>query len=65
MIDDIIRNIDLEISNNKPPIDDYDAGIVEGLRIARHHIVRIERDNWRELMLNPRSEYETQDGGNF
>ena len=47
--EDIIRTIDHLVIKYSPPIDDYDAGIVEGLRLARAEVFTYNDRSWNEI----------------
>lgn len=39
-VDTIVQDIDDELEQRRVVMDDYDAGIVEGLRLARETIIK-------------------------
>ena len=66
MLDDIIKQIDKKAVSLAPAMDDYDAGVIEGLRRARAIIAKQKEDEWNAIYKDTEySEFRTQDGGGF
>jgi len=66
MLDDIIKQIDKKAVSLAPAMDDYDAGMIEGLRRARAIIAQLKKDEWDAIYKDSEySEFRTQDGGGF
>ena len=45
----IIRNIDAKVVELAPPMDDYDAGTIEGLRLAREIVSKADQQQWEDI----------------
>jgi len=43
--DKVIKKIEAEIESLEPVMDDYDAGVVEGLRRAREIVIKHKRSS--------------------
>jgi hypothetical protein len=66
LLNDLIRQIDIEIEKLQPPMDDYDAGTIEGLRTARAMIMKRTDIKWDDIHGGSElSEFRAVDGGNF
>ena len=66
MLDDIIKQIDKKAVSLAPAMDDYDAGMIEGLRRARAIVAKLKEDEWNAIYKDTEySEFRTLDGGSF
>ena len=66
MLDDIIKQIDRKAVSLAPAMDDYDAGMIEGLRRARAIIAKQKENEWNAIYKDTEySEFRTLDGGGF
>ncbi len=66
MLDDIIKQIDKKAVSLAPAMDDYDAGMIEGLRRARAIVAKLKEDEWNAVYKDTEySEFRTLDGGGF
>ena len=66
LLNDLIRQIDIEIKQLHPPMDDYDAGTIEGLQRARAMIKKRGDITWDDIHGGTEySEFRAVDGGNF
>ena len=46
----LINDIDDTIAARQPPMDDYDAGVIEGLRLARARIISYNKEvGWNDM----------------
>ena len=36
----MIKQLDILIDNNSDPMDDYEAGVIEGMRLARAEVLK-------------------------
>jgi hypothetical protein len=62
----IIQEIDAEIKQLQPVMDDYDGGMVAGLRKAREIVIKYNQLTWDDIHGGSEySEFRTVDGGNF
>lgn len=56
MLDDIIDQIDETAVKMAPPMDDYDAGVIEGLRRARAIIKQTHISEYTEFRVGVTSD---------
>ena len=45
----IIKNIDHKVVELAPPMDDYDAGTINGLRLAREMVSNAAQQQWEDI----------------
>jgi|3_EtaG_2_1085321.scaffolds.fasta_scaffold303212_1 hypothetical protein len=46
---DTLKAIDHIVIKYSPPMDDYDAGVIEGLRLARAEFCSYNNNSWNEI----------------
>lgn len=57
-VTEVVKEIEYEIINREPAMDDFDAGVIEGLRLAREIVnkspVQTDTDNSDDFRYHTR-----------